>query len=63
MTTQTAETSPRVYARVAGVAYLVIAIVAVLYATLVETQLIVSGDAALTANNIMADESSSPPIR
>lgn len=40
-----------------------IAIVAVLYATLVETQLIVSGDAALTANNIMADESSSPPIR
>jgi hypothetical protein len=57
MTTQTAETSPRVYARVAGVAYLVIAIVAVLYATLVETQLIVSGNDAATANNIMADES------
>ncbi len=57
MTTQTAETSPRVYARVAGVAYLVIAIVAVLYATLVETQLVVSGNDAATANNIMADES------
>jgi hypothetical protein len=46
-----------VYARVAGAAYLVIAIVAVLYGLLVESQLIVSGNDAATANNIMANDS------
>jgi hypothetical protein len=57
MTDPTAEASPLVYARVAGVAYLVIIIVAMLYATLVESRLIVSGNDAATANNIMANES------
>jgi hypothetical protein len=57
MTTQTAEASPLVYARVAGVAYIVIAIAGVLYGALVETKLIVSGNDAATANNIMANQS------
>jgi hypothetical protein len=50
----TAEASPLVYARVAGAAYLVITIVAVLYGGLVESQLIVSGNDAATASNILA---------
>ena len=57
MTTQTAEASPLVYARVAGVAYLVITIVGVLYGILVDSKLIVSGNDAATATNILANES------
>jgi len=57
MTNRTATASPVVYARVAGVAYLVIMIVAMLYGSLVETKLIVSGNDAATADNIMANES------
>ena len=57
MTTQTAEASPLVYARVAGVAYLVITIVGVLYGILVESKLVVSGNDAATATNILANES------
>jgi len=57
MTSRTTAASPRVYARVAGVAYLVIAIVALLYGFLVESRLIVSGNDAVTANNILANES------
>jgi hypothetical protein len=57
MTTGPTEASPRVYARIAGVAYLVIAIVALFYGFLVESQLIVSGDDAATARNILANES------
>jgi len=53
----TPEASPLVYARVAGAAYLVITVVAVLYGGLVESQLIVSGNDAATANNILAHES------
>ena len=53
----TPEASPRVYARVAGAAYLVITIVAVLYGALVESKLIVSGNDAATVNNILAHES------
>ena len=53
----TPEASPRVYARVAGAAYLVITIVAVLYGALVESKLIVSGNDAATANNILAHAS------
>ena len=53
----TPEASPGVYARVAGAAYLVISVVAVLYGGLVESKLIVSGDDATTANNILAHES------
>ena len=57
MTNQTAEASPLVYARVAGVAYLVIMTVGVLYGSLVESKLIVSGNDAATATNILANES------
>jgi hypothetical protein len=57
MTNQTAEASPLVYARVAGVAYLVITIVGVLYGILVESKLVVSGNDAATATNILANES------
>jgi hypothetical protein len=57
MTNPTAEASPLVYARVAGVAYLVITIVGVLYGFLVESKLIVSGNDAATATNILANES------
>ncbi len=48
---------PLVYARVGGAAYLVITIVAVLYGGLVESKLIVSGNDAATAHNILAHES------
>ena len=57
MTNQTAETSPLVYARVAGAAHLVITIVGVLYGILVESKLVVSGNDAATASNILANES------
>ena len=57
MTTQTAEPSPLVYARVAGLAYLVIAVSGVLYGALIESKLIVSGNDAATAANIIAHES------
>ena len=42
------------YARIAGAAYLVIIIVSMVYAGLVESPLIVSGDGAATAANILA---------
>lgn len=57
MTARTTLESPRIYARVAGFAYLTIAIVALFYGFLVESQLIVAGDDAATAHNILADES------
>jgi len=57
MTPQTAKTSPLVYARVAGVAYIAITIAGVLYGSLIESKLIVSGNDAATANNIVANES------
>jgi len=53
----TTKASPLVYARVGGAAYLVITIVAVLYGGLVESKLIVSGNDAATAHNILAHES------
>ena len=57
MTTQTAKASPLVYARVAGAAHLVITIVGVLYGIFVESKLVVSGNDAATATNILANES------
>jgi Domain of unknown function (DUF4386) len=54
---RTAQASPQIYARIGGVLYLVI-ILAGGYAELfARSKLIVSGDAAATANNIMASES------
>lgn len=45
--------SPQAYARIAGVAYLVIIIVSMAYAGLVESPLIVSGDGGATTANIL----------
>ena len=56
MTTRTADTSPRIYARVAGFAYLLIIIISILNANFVDSILIVPGNDALTANNIMAND-------
>lgn len=56
MTTRAATTSPLHHARVAGVAYLLIMICAVLSQALVDSKLIVSGDNAATASNIEAHD-------
>jgi hypothetical protein len=53
MTTRTASASPNVYARVAGILYLIIFIAAVFGPLYVRSNLIVPGDATTTANNIM----------
>jgi len=56
MTDRTAETSPLIYARVAGFLYLIIIIAGIFAEVFIRSSLIVSGDAATTANNIMASE-------
>jgi len=57
MTNRIAETSPLVYARVAGFLYLIMIPFALFGMMYVPSNLIVPGDAATTANNIMASES------
>ncbi len=57
MTDRTAETSPRLYARIAGVLYLLIIVVGLFGEVFVRDRLIVSGDAAATAANIRLMES------
>jgi hypothetical protein len=57
MTTRTAETSPLLVARVAGFLYLLVVPLGVFGSMYVPSRLIVSGDAAKTANNIVASES------
>lgn len=54
-TNQIAEQSPRKTARMAGLFYLIFILTTVL-ATYVRSQFIVSGDAATTANNILASQ-------
>ena len=56
MTNGIAETSPLVYARVAGFAYLITIIIGILNGIFVDSRLIVSGDDAATTNNIMAND-------
>ncbi len=56
MTNQTSDSSPLVYARIAGVAYLLIIVIGILNGTLIDSRLIVPGDDAATAQNIMANE-------
>ena len=56
MSNQSPAPSPIVYERLAGAAYLVIIIVAVLYGGLIESKLVVSGDDAATATNIIAQQ-------
>jgi hypothetical protein len=51
------ETSPRVYARVGGVLYLIIIVIGFCSEFFVRDKLAVSGDVTATANNIAASES------
>src|SRR5688572_23749835 len=53
----TFKTSPQVYARIAAVLYLIITAAAIIAHFYVPSQLIVPGDAAATASNIMASGS------
>src|SRR5436189_6455808 len=57
MTDRTIETSPQLYARIGGVLYLIIIVVGLFGEAFVRDRLIVSGDAAATAANIMSHES------
>lgn len=57
MSTRTAATSPLVYARSAGVLYLIITVAAMIAHFYVPSELFVPGDAATTATNIIASES------
>jgi hypothetical protein len=56
MTDRTAETSPLVYARVAGLAYVVVILLGIFSVSYVEFHLIVPGNDAATVNNIIANE-------
>ena len=51
------ETSPQVYARIGGVLYLMIIVIGFSSEFFVRDKLVVSGDVAATANNILACES------
>jgi hypothetical protein len=57
MTKRMAESSPRIKARIAGGFYLLTIVMGVVAQGLVSERLMVSGDAAATATNIMAHES------
>jgi hypothetical protein len=54
MTVPSVETSPQVYARLGGALYLVVIVFGLFAEGVVNNMLIVSGDAAATAHNIMA---------
>ena len=56
MTTRLARTSPQVIARVAGILYVLIAVVAIYSVFIVSNNLIVPGDATATATNIAESE-------
>jgi len=57
MTARTVEGSPQVYARIAGSLYLIIIIAGALGQIFIRGRLIVAGDAAATAGNLMASQS------
>jgi len=57
MTTRIAQSSPQVYARIGGILYLMIIVAGAFGEIFVRGTLIVSGDAASTASNIMASQS------
>jgi hypothetical protein len=56
MTNRAAETSPLIYARVAGFMYMLIIIIGVLTGLFIDSTLIVSGNDAATATNIIAND-------
>ena len=53
---KTVEISPQVYARIGGLLYLVIIIAGMFGEIFVRGKLVVSGDAMVTAHNIMANQ-------
>src|SRR5690349_1432686 len=57
MTVRTVESSPQLYARIGGALYLIIIVIGLFGEAFVRDKLIVSGNAAATARNIMASES------
>jgi hypothetical protein len=56
MTNRTVETSPQTLARIAGVLYLIIIVGGIFAEIFVRQQLVVKGDPAATATNILAHE-------
>jgi hypothetical protein len=56
MTNYTTESSPIFYARVAGFLYIVIILIGVLNGFFIDSKLIVSGNDAVTANNIISND-------
>jgi hypothetical protein len=56
MRERTAAASPRTYARIAGFLYLIVIVAGIFAEILVRGRLVVSGDAAATAHNILAHE-------
>ena len=56
MTDRAAQTTPLIYARIAGFLYLIIILSSIFNEIFVRSNLVVSGDAATTADNIMASE-------
>jgi hypothetical protein len=57
MTDRTVKTSPRLYARISGVLYLIIIVIGLFGEAFVRDRLVVPGDAAATAANIKSMES------
>src|SRR5207237_7863625 len=57
MTTSTIERSPQLYGRIGGALYVIIIVVGLFGEAFVRDRLVVSGDAAATAANIMSHES------
>ncbi len=56
MTSRTAEISPQIYARAAGLFYLIVIIAGIFAEVFVRGQLVVANDAAATAHNIVTHE-------
>ncbi len=56
MKTRTLETSPQVYARIAALLYLVVIAAGIIAQMVIGGRIIVGGDAAATANNILAQK-------
>jgi hypothetical protein len=54
MANRTVESSPQIYARIGGLLYLAIILLGAFAEGFVADRLVVAGDAAMTANNIMA---------